>query len=280
MANRAAQSEPRRTWESAAPGWVTWESRFSAGLSAATDLLIEMADVVPGARVLDVACGGGDQTFRVAGRIGPDGIVVANDISSTMLDHVRQAADQRGIENVRTEQCAAEDLDRTQIPFDAAICRLGLMLFPTPTKAVSAIRSVLKPGAHLAALVFSKPANNPFASQPMSILLRHAGKQPPAPGQPGIFALGGDGVLGALLKDGGLTDVKTRTVRTTLTLPNADDALEMMHQAFGAFRAVVADLSDDERSRAYVEVRECLEQFETNGRFEVAQEFVIGSGAR
>ena len=59
-----------------------------------------------------------------------------------------------------------------------------------------------------------------------------------------------------------------------------DEALAMMQQAFGAFRAVVADLSDDQRSRAYAEVHECLRQFETNGRFEVTQEFLIGSGAR
>ena len=42
-----------------------------------------------------------------------------------------------------------------------------------------------------------EPFANAFTSQPMQILLRHVGKEPPTPGKPGIFALGGPGVLKA-----------------------------------------------------------------------------------
>jgi SAM-dependent methyltransferase len=76
------------TWESAAPGWVKWEHVFSQSLRRATDTLIDMAGIKTGARVLDVACGGGSQTFDVAKRVGPSGVVVANHISRAMLDHV------------------------------------------------------------------------------------------------------------------------------------------------------------------------------------------------
>ena len=116
--------------------------------------------------------------------------------------------------------------------------------------------------------VFTTPANNPFMARPMAILLRHAGKRPPAPGQPGIFALGGNGVLENLMKDSGLADVQTRTIQAPLTLPSAAAALEMMQQAFGAYRAVAADLANGERSRAWAEVHECLKGFESGGRFE------------
>jgi ABC-type uncharacterized transport system substrate-binding protein len=65
---------------------------FSSGLSTATDKLIEMAGIRPGMRVLDLACGAGSQTIQVAKRVGPNGSVVACDISATRLDHVRQNA--------------------------------------------------------------------------------------------------------------------------------------------------------------------------------------------
>jgi hypothetical protein len=54
----------------------------------------------------------------------------------------------------------------------------------------------------------------------------------------------------------------------------------MMQQAFGAYRAVVADLSPEARAAAWSEVGECLRQFEDREGFRTELEFVIGSGAR
>jgi hypothetical protein len=117
-------------------------------------------------------------------------------------------------------------------------------------------------------------------AEPMQILLRHAGKQLPAAGQPGIFALAGDGILVHLLQDCGFVDVRMEIARAPLRLPNADVTLEMMQQAFGAYRAVAAELTETEQSAAWTEVRKCLKQFELEGRFETELEFVIGSGAK
>jgi ubiquinone/menaquinone biosynthesis C-methylase UbiE len=280
MADGRLKSELHRTWESAAPGWAKWEHVFATSLAGATDELIEMAGIRPGMHVLDLACGAGSQSIRAAQRVGPSGKVGASDISGTMLEHVRRNAARAGVHNVETLECAAEELDATQGPYDAAICRLGLMLFPSPREALEAVRDVLKPGARFAALVFTTPANHPFMAQPMAILLRHADKSLPAPGQPGIFALGGDGVLERLIKDSGLRDVKTKVVRAPLVLPSASDALQLMREAAGAYRAVVADLSDEEKSSAWNEVYGCLKQFESEGGFKTELELIFGSGAR
>lgn len=280
MVDERSKSELRSTWESAAPGWAKWEKVFAAGLTEVTDVLIDMAGIKPGQQVLDLACGAGSQSMLAAKRVGPSGCVVASDISGTMLEHVRKNAKTEGLENIETIESSAEDLELSQHPFDAAICRLGLMLFPAPGSALEAIQRVLKPGARFAALVNTTPANNPFMAQPMRILLRHADKQPPGPGQPGIFALGGDGILENLLNRSGLTDVNTRTVRALLKLPSTSQALEMLQQGFGSYRAVVADLGEAERSKAWLEVHECLKQFETADGFKTEFQFIIGSGAR
>lgn len=280
MSNGASQSDFRATWEAAAPGWAKWEHAFSAGLGQVTDDLLDMAGIGPGMRVLDVACGAGAQTIQAAKRVGSTGLVTASDISGLMLEYVRQKAKAEGLSNIQTVEGAAESLQVATSSFDAAICRLGLMLFPHPAAAVEKICHALKPGARFAALVFTNPANNPFMAQPMAILLRHAGKQPPTHGQPGIFALGDDGVLERLLSDGGLNHVTTKIVRATLSLSSAADALEMIQQAFGAYRAVVAELGENEKAAAWSEVEACLRQFESSRGFSAELEFVIGAGSR
>lgn len=280
MSGEITTADVRKTWEAAAPGWAKWEGQLSAELSVVTDTLIDMAGVRSGMRVLDLACGAGIQSIRLAERVGPDGSVLASDISATMLEHARDNAARAGFHNVETLECAAEDLDGSLGTFDAAICRLGLMLFPSPRQALGAVRHVLKPGARFAALVFTTPANNPFMAKPMGILLRHAGKEPPPPGRPGIFALGADGVLRDLMQDSGFADVQSRILRARLKLPSASAALEMMQEAFGVYRSVVSELTHEQRARAWDEVGGCLRQFETEGHFEAELEFVIASGAK
>jgi ubiquinone/menaquinone biosynthesis C-methylase UbiE len=280
MTGSTSNSDLRSTWESAADGWAKWEQTISAGLSDATETLIDMAGVRPPMRVLDLACGAGDQSLQAAKRVGPNGTVVAVDISARMLEHLRRNAGRAGLHNIETLECAAEELGQAQNLFDAAICRLGLMLFPAPRRALEAVQGAMRPGARFAALVFTTPAANPFLTRTMAILLRHAGKSPPAPGQPGLFALGGEGVLASLLKESGLGQVETKTMRALLGLPNASDALEMMQQAFGAYRAVVADLSEAEKSQAWADVYQRLKEFEADDGFSAEFEFIIGSGAK
>jgi ubiquinone/menaquinone biosynthesis C-methylase UbiE len=101
MAGNVSPSELRNTWESAAPGWAKWEQAFSAGLSSATDALIDMAGIRPGMRVLDLACGAGSQSIQAAKRVGPNGTVVAADISPTMLEHVRRNTIAAGLRTLK-----------------------------------------------------------------------------------------------------------------------------------------------------------------------------------
>ncbi len=275
-----ANAEARRVWESTAPGWAKWEDVFAQGLAEATDMMLDMAGIDAGMHVLDLACGAGSQSLRTADRVGPQGRVVACDLSATMLGYVREAAARRGLSHIETLECAAEDLPASTGPFDAAISRLGLMLFPAPGQALIAVQRVLKPKARIAALVFTTPSANPFMSKPMQILLRRAGKAPPGAGKPGIFALGGPGVLQGLLADSGLAEVETRVVPAPLRLASAAQALEMMQQAFGAYRAVVADLDAEARAAAWSEVGEYLMQLEDREGFRTELELMIGAGVR
>lgn len=274
------QADIRQQWEGAAPGWAQWEATVATWMEPATEAMLAMAGVDAGARVLDLACGAGSQTLRAARRVGTQGHVVASDIATTMLHHVRENARAAGLANVTTLAGAAEDLDVAAEGFDAVICRLGLMLFVEPAKALAPVRRALRPGGKVAAVVFTTPAANPFMAKPMQILLRHAGKTPPAPGQPGIFSLGAPGVLERLLADSGFVDVEQRTLALPLRMPSAAQALTMMQEAFGAYRAVVSASPEAVRVAAWAEVAEALKTFATPAGFVARAEVRVAAGIK
>src|SRR5262245_36682235 len=268
----------RKQWEDAAPGCARWEAAITAWMEPATQVMLAMASVISGTRVLDLACGAGSQTLRAAQRVGAQGHVVASDIAETMLQHVRENVSAAGLTNVTTLAGAAEDLDVAAESFDAVICRLGLMLFSDPAKALRAVRRALRPGGKLSVVVFTTPAANAFMAKPMQILLRHAGKTAPSPGQPGIFALGMPGVLEHLLLDSGFEGVEQRTVAVPLRLPSAGRALAMMQDAFGGYRAVVSDCPEAARMAALAEVAETLKSFDAATGFIAPAEVLVVAG--
>ncbi len=74
-----------KNWDSAAVGWNEW-SEFNARADRhISERLVELAGVEPGSRVLDVAAGYGEPALTAARKAGPEGRVVATDISAEML---------------------------------------------------------------------------------------------------------------------------------------------------------------------------------------------------
>jgi SAM-dependent methyltransferase len=270
----------RQQWEGAAPGWARWEPTIAAWMEPATETMLAMAAVDAGARVLDMACGAGSQTLDAARRVGQQGSVVASDISEAMLQHVRENARAAGVTNVTTVAGAAEDLDVAADSFDAVICRLGLMLFVDPARALAAVRRALRPEAKVGAVVFTTPEANPFMAKPMQILLRHADKTPPSAGQPGVFSLGAPGVLAQVLDASGLVGIEQRTLDVPLRIASAVEAFTMMKEAFGAYRAVISDRPQAVQDAAWAEVAETLTTFETAAGFVAPAEVLVVAGVK
>jgi len=242
--------------------------------------MLDMSGVGEGSKVLDLACGAGSQTLRAAERVGPRGLVVANDIAEPMLRHVRETVASSSLNNVTTLVGSAEDLDLESEGFDAVICRLALMLFAEPEKALAAAYRALRPGGRIAGVVFTSPQANRFMAEPMKILLRRAQKDPPGPGGPGIFALGAPGKLERLLADAGFVDVEERVVHVDMRLSSSGEVLHMMQEGWGAYRAALDGTSEAVQADAWAEVLEFLEGFEATGEFVASAEVLIGGAAK
>ena len=76
-------------WQEAAAAWHRWGPTLEEWLGEATELMLDLARIREGSRLLDVAAGAGGQTLAAARRVGSSGSVLATDISSS--PHRRRA---------------------------------------------------------------------------------------------------------------------------------------------------------------------------------------------
>lgn len=269
----------REQWDTAAQAWHNWAPTLQEWLGPATDIMLDMAGVKPATRVLDVAAGAGGQTLDAAKRVGPSGSVLATDISSKILDFAQQNALSKGYNNISTRVLDGENLDVEAGSFDAAISRVGLIYFPDQQKALTGIRKVLKPGGRLGAIVYSTAERNQFFSIPVSIIRRRANLPPPAPGQPGPFSLGGDGVLRAALSRAGFADIEERKVAAPLKMRSAAECLRFEKESFGALHTMLAALDAASKEAAWHEIENELRKFESSSGFFGPCELIVIAGS-
>jgi SAM-dependent methyltransferase len=270
----------RQQWQSAAAAWHRWGPTLEAWLGPATELMLELARVSPGDRVLDVAAGAGGQTIAAAKRAGPSGTVLATDISSNILELAAQAARQAGLTNVETRVLDGENLELEEGSFDAVISRVGLIYFPDQQQALTQMRRVLKPGGRVAAIVYSTADKNGFFSIPISIIRRRAQLPPPAPGQPGPFSLGSPGVLEAAFQRAGFRDVETRFLSAPLRMPSAAECVRFERESFGALHQMLSGVTDAEREAGWEEIAQALHPFAGPDGFAGPCELIVGVGVK
>jgi hypothetical protein len=90
----------------------------------------------------------------------------------------------------------------------------------------------------------------------------------------------GPGVIERLFADSGFVGVEQRTLALPLRMPPATQALAMMQEAFGAYRAVVSDRPEAMRVAAWAEVAETLKTFETPTGFIAPAEVLVAAGVK
>lgn len=271
----------RQQWETAADAWHRWGPVLATWLGPATEIMLDMASITTGSRVLDVAAGAGEQTLAAARRVEPSGSVLATDISANILEFAAAAASAAGITNVETRVMDGESMDElANCSFDAVISRVGLIYFPDQQKALTGMHRVLKPSGKIASIVYSTAENNKFFSIPVSIIRRRAQLPPPLPGQPGPFSLGSPGALETAYQKAGFRDVEIRVVAAPLRLPSAAECVRFERESFGALHQMLAGVSEAEREETWQEIEQELRQFENTSGFEGPCELVIGAGSK
>lgn len=271
----------RQQWEDYAGGWSDWAPLLETWLGEATERMLNLAGVTTGSRVLDVAAGAGGQGITAASRVGPNGSVLATDLSPTILKYSAQAAQAAGLDNLSTLELDGEKLHQLPVgSFDAAISRLGLIYFPNRHEALTGIQQSLRKGGRFAAVTYSTAATNGFFSLPVSIISKRAQLPQPAPGQPGPFSLADPEVLDRDLTKAGFHDVKVEVIDAPVRLTSAAECTRFERESFGALHQMLSTMTFEDQNTVWDEIESALGQFETDDDFIGPCELVVVGATR
>jgi SAM-dependent methyltransferase len=213
----------RRDWDEASHGWREWSEFIDRSTAPVSERLMAMARVEPGQRVLDVAAGYGEPSLTAAKIVGPEGQVVATDISAGMLAYGRERAAAAGLQNVEFIESDAASLDFPAGGFDAAVSRWGIIFEPDGEGAAGRVRGFLKPGARMAISSWGPPERVPMMAVPMGTAMKLLELPPPPPGRPGPLSRPTPAAIAGLLEGGGFRDVEVEELEITMEYGSAED---------------------------------------------------------
>lgn len=183
-------------------------------------IVLDAAQVAPGQRVLDVACGTGVLAREAAVRTGPTGAVVGLDPGAGMLAVAEGLAP--GIE---WQQGTAEVLPFPNDSYDVVVSQFGLMFFSDRAQALREMMRVLTPGGRLAVAVWDSLDTAPGYASEAELLGRIAGPDA-ADALRAPYVLGDRNELAALFAEAGMASAEIRTIQGTARFPSVRTLVE------------------------------------------------------
>ncbi|MFN8025817.1 MAG: methyltransferase domain-containing protein [Acidimicrobiia bacterium] len=127
-------------------------------------LTVERLALVPGARVLDVACGTGNSVLPAANAVGASGSVLGVDLTQQMLDIARTRVDAAGFTNVELVCADMRDLDLAPQSFDAVVSVFGIFFVPDMAGLLADLWELVAPGGQLAVTTWGPDLFEPLWS--------------------------------------------------------------------------------------------------------------------
>lgn len=206
-----ANEEAVRAWDTVLyERWKSNRAVFVGALDEVTEDVFQLFPPPVGGRCIDVGCGFGETTQRLAGLVGPDGFALGTDSSPRFIEDARSEADEAGVANIAFEvadaQTAAWDGG-----FDYAFSRMGTQFFAAPVPAMRAIRAALKPGGRLAKLCWRRKDDSPLWAETEQVVQEFLSRPEEYDADtcgPGPFSLGNPETTRGILEASGFEDIE------------------------------------------------------------------------
>jgi ubiquinone/menaquinone biosynthesis C-methylase UbiE len=231
--------EQREFWNNAAPGWKQMWTALDHAAQHVSDRLVELARIKPGDRVLDIATGSGEPGLTAARKVGANGLVIATDQSTAMLDLARERLATLGLPNVRFVETDAESLTVNERDFNAAICRWGLMFVPDLDAVTRRIAQLLVAGGIFATSVWGPAEKVPMIAAGDDQVRALANLPAPPPGAPSPLKLADTRPLERALANAGFKDIRVEPINVRFKFDSPEAFTEQRRAMSTPFRTML-----------------------------------------
>lgn len=272
----------RQGYDSVAAAWQKWWKTIGRGTEKVSKRMVELAEIKPGSKVLDIATGIGEPALTAANQVGKSGHILATDISPQMLSFAKQRAISLGLQDViEFKEGDAETIDLPPSTFDAAVCRWGLMFMPDPKAALSNIYQSLVNGGHFAAAVWASPDKVPFIFVPMNTVLKETNSPPPPSGTPGPFSLSDQNSLKNFFVSSGFIDPAIERMNVVFEFDSSDEFTTFTREHAGpVLQKMLAGETNERRGEIFKAISKAAEKYTDrttgNVRFENEAILIVG----
>lgn len=231
--------------------WAEGDFAMVAGLvMMVSEELAEALDIVPGERVLDVACGSGNAALAAARRSW--GNVVAVDFVPALLERGRERAAAERLDVEFVEGDAAE-LPFADAEFDVVTSVFGAMFAPDQERTAAELLRVCKPGGRIGMANWVPDGG---VGQMFMTVAKHA---PPPPGLNSPLLWGTEERLGELFGDG-ISDLRVERRRSRQAFRSADHFLDFFRTYFGPTKVAFERVGAEGEAALEADLRDYLAQ--------------------
>lgn len=238
-------------------------------------VLLETAELRPGERVLDVACGTGVVTRHAAEQVGPTGTVTGIDVAPDMID-VARATPSPATPTIEWHVGDAMSLPFPDGTYDVVLCQMGLMFMEDRAAAITEMRRVLASGGRVV-------VGTPGEIQPPFVALEQAIVEHINPDLGGfvraVFSLHDPDTVAELLRGAGLEDVTATVTRARLRLPTPEEFL-WQYINVTPLAPLVAQAPQEAQHAMEQQAVTAWQPYVVDGRVDVDQPMVAASGRK
>jgi len=247
--------------------FVQYRHIVTVGLGAHGEEALRIHPPRLGERVLDIGCGFGDTSQRIAGMVGPQGSVLGIDAALRFIEMAENESEAAATKNV---SFMAADLQVTEFEqsFDYAFSRMGTMFFANPVPAMRNVREALAPGGRLCMVVWRRKLENEWMHRAETVVEEFV-QEPEESDEPtcgpGPFSMGDADVTSQILLSAGFEEVSLRRCDTPIRVGEDLDEAVAFAMALGPAGEVIrlaAEEAERIRPQIAAALREALAEFD------------------
>lgn len=277
------KAQQKREWGDAAEAWRKNHDRLKEVSAPVTRLMLELAGVAPGHRVLDIACGSGIPAIPAAQMVGPAGFVLATDQAPEMVEVARGNSTKEGITNIEFRLVDGEELQVEPESFDAVTCRWGIMFMPEPVLCLRQAWQALKPNGRIAVAVWGPPERNPFIALPLMIARKYyTGPPLPNPTAPGsVFSFADKNRLQFVFEQAGFRDIHIDEMELPMSVfESGQEFWDYTREFIAPFRRILDQIPEDAVKKVEKEVVEAAPQGNPDGKVSLNGNPILASATK